>query len=183
MERTLNRALRGVATEKCDPYRDWDHACGEGRCAEWWEGARKLKSWKRLTNKAEMRYYLENYGPLVGVMAVHQSFLHYKGNGVYHSLGPQDPIIGYHCISVMGFDDEKGAWLIRNSWGEDWGISGYCWIKFGDSQIDREMFFIEPDGEIQPDSMPECPVSRIIVRLFGWRVLRFLRRIRDSLFA
>jgi hypothetical protein len=36
-----------------------------------------------------------------------------------------------HYVTVLGWDDSKGAWLIKNSWGEDWGDLGYMWVKYG----------------------------------------------------
>ena len=36
-----------------------------------------------------------------------------------------------HAIVLTGWDDSKGAWRLRNSWGTSWGSSGYMWIKYG----------------------------------------------------
>jgi C1A family cysteine protease len=33
--------------------------------------------------------------------------------------------IGGHCVLVVGYDDDKRAFILRNSWGEGWGNSGY----------------------------------------------------------
>ena len=38
--------------------------------------------------------------------------------------------MGGHAISAFGYDDEKGALLIRNSWGEEWGENGYGWLPY-----------------------------------------------------
>jgi C1A family cysteine protease len=35
-----------------------------------------------------------------------------------------------HCVMIVGYDDKKGAWLIRNSWGEGWGTKGYGWFAY-----------------------------------------------------
>ncbi len=96
VEKTLDRAVRGVAIEACCPYVDSNALCGQGRCPEWWVDGEKLASWKVITNIQEMKNALQN-GPLVGVMAVHESFLHYL-DGAYESLGAEDPIVGYHCF-------------------------------------------------------------------------------------
>lgn len=37
---------------------------------------------------------------------------------------------GYHALSVIGYDDNKHAFKIINSWGTGWGIEGYGWIDY-----------------------------------------------------
>ena len=182
MWRVLERAKIGVATEECCPYEPRTKRCGEDRCEKWWETGYKIANWKEITNVEEMKQLV----PLVGVMEVHESFLHYKG-GVYHSLGPADRIVGYHCVSIVGWDDEKGAWLVRNSWGTGWGEKGYAWVKYGDSKIDQVMYklFLSSKKPDPKDDKPICPVSRFIVSIpvFGWGLLRFLRAVRKRLFG
>ena len=41
----------------------------------------------------------------------------------------------YHALVVVGFDDSKNAFRIRNSWGTGWGDNGSIWIDY--------TFFIE----------------------------------------
>jgi len=168
VEATLNQALSGVCLESCLPYEPRDRSCGQDRCGEWWNTGKKLSSWKPVNNQGEMRARLDK-GPLAGTMAVHQSFLNYLG-GVYHSLGPSDPIVGYHMIAIVGYNDTLGAWLLRNSWGTGWGMVGYCWIKYGDSEIDVEMYALEPDGPIpepQPTPSP-CKWGRGFAKILNF---------------
>lgn len=47
-----------------------------------------------------------------------------------------DSVLGGHAIDAVGYDDGKkignknGAFLIRNSWGTDWGEFGYGWLPY-----------------------------------------------------
>lgn len=55
-----------------------------------------------------------------------------------------------HAVLIAGWDDdypkenfneacrpkENGAWLIRNSWGVEWGNAGYFWLSYEDATID-----------------------------------------------
>lgn len=40
---------------------------------------------------------------------------------------------GYHYMVVEGWINLKGIdyWVVANSWGKDWGESGYCYLPFG----------------------------------------------------
>lgn len=37
---------------------------------------------------------------------------------------------GYHAITVTGWDDNKNAFKVLNSWGKGWGDNGYLWIDY-----------------------------------------------------
>jgi len=50
-----------------------------------------------------------------------------------------EKVLGGHAIAAFGYDDDKvidgpkptkGALLIRNSWGEEWGEKGYGWLPY-----------------------------------------------------
>lgn len=68
-------------------------------------------------------------GPLVTTLNVREDFLYYKG-GVYKTKSKNT--VGGHAVALVGFDDVKRAWLIKNSWGEDWGEKGFAWISYDD---------------------------------------------------
>ena len=38
---------------------------------------------------------------------------------------------------LIGWDDSKQAWLVKNSWGTGWGEGGYAWIHYGANDIGR----------------------------------------------
>lgn len=54
----------------------------------------------------------------------------------------KDKVVGGHTAVVVGYDDYKfircanrqhysrGAFLIRNSWGSEWGVNGYGWLPY-----------------------------------------------------
>lgn len=37
---------------------------------------------------------------------------------------------GGHAMLMVGYDDGKRAWLVRNSWGAGWGDGGHVWIDY-----------------------------------------------------
>ncbi len=43
---------------------------------------------------------------------------------------PAEPSLGRHAVLVAGYDDDRAALLIRNSWGEGWGDGGCAWFPY-----------------------------------------------------
>lgn len=42
----------------------------------------------------------------------------------------KDSRAGGHCMTIVGYDDDKKSFLVCNNWGQNWGIKGFCWIKY-----------------------------------------------------
>ena len=38
--------------------------------------------------------------------------------------------IGGHAVMAVGYDDTKNSFIVRNSWGEGWGIGGYFYLPY-----------------------------------------------------
>lgn len=55
-------------------------------------------------------------------------------SGCYEPID-STPYATNHEVLIVGWDDNmcggEGAWRIKNSWGTDWGDSGFAWIKYG----------------------------------------------------
>ena len=39
-------------------------------------------------------------------------------------------MIGGHAVLAVGYDNSRQAFLIRNSWGKEWGLAGYFWMPY-----------------------------------------------------
>lgn len=165
MQAALNQALNGVALEEDCPYDARDHRCGEGLASDWWRRGRLLGGWAGEDGYDAIRAALAA-GPLAATMPVHQSFMVYLG-GVYHNLGVFDPVIGYHCVCLAGYDDEDegGYWIIRNSWGTGWGEYGDCRMRW--DELDLLAYSVAPSDNPIPEPEPEpspCPVGNAAAR-------------------
>ncbi len=71
------------------------------------------------------------YGPLGVAVAVTPAFQAYK-SGIFNENSPANI---NHGVTLVGWDDSKKAWRIKNSWGVGWGESGYMWIAYGSNKI------------------------------------------------
>lgn len=49
----------------------------------------------------------------------------------------------FHAITIVGWDDSKQAWLIKNSWGAGWGNNGYGWMGYNSSMIGLGASWVE----------------------------------------
>lgn len=59
---------------------------------------------------------------------------------------------GGHAMCVIGYDDNKsgGAFQIMNSWGEQWGDRGYCWVRYTDFEhFTKEAYGLYPMGNTE----------------------------------
>lgn len=37
-----------------------------------------------------------------------------------------------HAIQLTGYNPSQGGyWIVRNSWGADWGLNGFIWLQYG----------------------------------------------------
>lgn len=77
-------------------------------------------------------------GPLAVSFMVYKDFMHYK-SGIYQHTELTDRFnpfeITNHVVMVAGygFDSElkQKYWLVKNSWGSEWGENGYFRIMKG----------------------------------------------------
>lgn len=43
---------------------------------------------------------------------------------------PTEKLLGGHAVAVVGFDDTRQVFIVRNSWGASWGDKGYFYMPY-----------------------------------------------------
>lgn len=85
----------------------------------------------KLPTVEQLKTALIEHGPLVAGIVYDNCLRDYKG-GVFNEKNLSRI---NHVVLLIGWDDAKGAWLIKNSWGTEWGEKGFAWIKYGSNNI------------------------------------------------
>jgi len=116
-----------------ESYADYPYTGQDGNCAfQASEIARRISSWQWVTqsqNEQEMQQFTYSSGP-PSVCVDASSWDSYNG-GVYTSSNCGTQLD--HCVQIVGWGVQQGmnVWVVRNSWGTDWGYSGYLYVAIG----------------------------------------------------
>lgn len=43
---------------------------------------------------------------------------------------PTEKLQGGHAVALFGYSDARKMFLVRNSWGNRWGLNGYFWMSY-----------------------------------------------------
>lgn len=50
-----------------------------------------------------------------------------------------------HAVTIVGWCDAKNAWIIKNSWGTDWGsYGGYAYVAYNTYNIAKYVYYVVP---------------------------------------
>ena len=139
----------GAVSEACMPYQASDNTpCTQDAC----ETIATVRDWVYIPNDVDaIKTAVYEYGPVKTNFHVYNDFRNYTG-GCYMNAG-DDPI--NHAILILGWDDSRcgghGAWLIKNSWGTGWGMSGYAWVMYGTCGIGKgtELVYYHPGTDLE----------------------------------
>jgi hypothetical protein len=118
----------------------------------------RIKGYNRLSQGAEqygvdidgVRQHIAQGAPVVIGMLVGGTFMHeMMGRGAWRPT--QRDYSGYgfsgHAMCAIGYDDNKQAFQIMNSWGPEWGDNGTAWVSYRDFQhFVKEAYGLYPMG-------------------------------------
>jgi hypothetical protein len=147
IEAGLNIVKRfGIVDEDTLPFSPTEMY--EGNVAEFYNNASKFKiaDYKSLIGPKEedvldsnlvCKWLAENKrhggGPVVVRMGTDKRFVEAnKNNSVFETYDEWDAASrGDHCAAIVGYyrEGDKMYFILRNSWGQDWGDGGYAFVS------------------------------------------------------
>lgn len=92
-----------------------------------------LTSARVLQTLASMKGCLNSGFPFVVGIEVYQSFESdavAKTGMVPMPNTKTEQLLGGHAITCVGYNDTKGVWIMKNSWGAGWGDKGYFYLPY-----------------------------------------------------
>ena len=103
-----------------------------------------------IVNKADRKYIkqlIKEYGGVGMSYYDDNQYYDYSTNSYYSKVSDNTN----HAISVVGWDDDKvtnssnkGAWLVRNSWGSDeYSHFGYFWMSYDEPSIYDRVYALD----------------------------------------
>lgn len=78
-----------------------------------------------------MKQCLASNFPIALGIAVYESFEsdEVAKTGIVPMPKETEQLLGFHAVLLVGYDDSKKVWIMRNSWG-DWGMKGYFTLDY-----------------------------------------------------
>ncbi|KAL9652901.1 hypothetical protein ABK040_015419 [Willaertia magna] len=132
----------GIPSDECDPYTSGNGKVG--KCPNSCKNGDKLKLYKALKPQhirgvENIQQELSTNGPLQVAFQVYRDFMSYK-SGVYKHVS--GGLLGGHAVKLVGWgvDTKTGLdyWILANSWGNGWGLSGFFWMLRGRNECNIE---------------------------------------------
>ena len=132
----------GIALEKFCPYND--NIYNQKPTEEAYKDAETRKLIKALnveTKLEDIKSAIADGYPVIGSFVLCPSFNPEEG---FIKLPTQEEIQNVinsinehtaskhscHAMVIVGYSDQLGMFIVRNSWGEDWGDRGYCYMPY-----------------------------------------------------
>ncbi len=128
-----------------------------------------------------IKWALTNYGGVVSHMGMDKNAYYDATHYTYYYSGP-DTLEG-HSVTIVGWDDTfdknlfsassgvppgNGAFIVKNSWGSQWGERGYFYVSYYDSCIGKSCAVFTANPTTNYDHVYQYDLLGLVNR-FGYK--------------
>lgn len=134
---SIRNGIKSLAREGCCREGRWPYDTSKykkkptARCYE--EALEcQILEYKRINTVDEMKACLADGFPFVFGFTVYESFDNTttRTKGIANMPTKDERVLGGHAVVGVGYDDSTNRFLIRNSYGETWGMRGCFTIPY-----------------------------------------------------
>jgi hypothetical protein len=89
----------------------------------------RIDFWRQVNaqDTKEIKAHLNAGFPVLIGANVDEGFIKLPADRIWKTLGQP---LGGHAMIVVGYDDDKKAFRLMNSWGTGWCDKGFCWVDY-----------------------------------------------------
>ncbi len=152
---------KGVCSEDLLPYNPFSPGC----TADFDPPTVRFISWHRIPCQdiRAIKAAIHHFGVVAAAILTSTAFDAYD-SGIYedtdNSCATSDGEPCYytktdHIVALVGWDDNHGDgyWILRNSWGQEWGEEGYMRIKYTSARVSCAVCYLVFFPEAPPVSV------------------------------
>ena len=87
-----------------------------------------------------LRDNIYKWGPILTGIIIYSDFYTFKPKNEIYKWDKKSPRVGGHAIVIVGWGEKNGEkyWIVKNSWGVEWGKDGYFFMVRGDNNCGIE---------------------------------------------
>jgi C1A family cysteine protease len=134
----IRDGLKAVATKGAPPESEWPYVISRFALKPSETAykhalqTRALRYYRVPQVLSQMRGCLAEGFPFVIGFTVYESFESHRvaSDGVVPMPKSHERSLGGHAVLVVGYDDHTNRFLVRNSWGTQWGEKGHCFFPY-----------------------------------------------------
>jgi len=132
----------GIMEESCNAYKAVNEQC-INECMTYWERNTTLtfisnytrwfvRDASSVSGIDNIKAEIFHRGPVACSMDATNKFIYNYTSGIYSEFIPSDKLELNHAVSIVGWNSQPTPhWIVRNSWGTQWGEDGYFRVPIG----------------------------------------------------
>ena len=149
----IRDGIKSVAQKGDCPESEWPYDIARfadkpsARCYQDALKDRAVQYQRVVQSISQMKGCLASGYPFVFGFTVYDSFEtpHVAQTGTVPMPAAGEQVLGGHCVAAVGYDDGHQRFLVRNSWGNGWGMHGYCTMPYaylGDANLASDFWTV-----------------------------------------